>query len=108
METDLFTLEQFKTFVASNKASAVYFSTPNCNVCKILKPKLIELIQHNFPLLSFAYVDCNKAKELASQQSVFSAPTILFFFEGKEFIRKARHVNLEELKVEIERIYSIL
>lgn len=77
-------------------------------MCKVLKPKLIEMLVQNFPLMNFAYVNCEEAKELAAQQNIFSVPTILFFFEGKEFIRKARYVNLDELKNELDRIYSMI
>ncbi|PKL84255.1 MAG: thioredoxin [Ignavibacteriae bacterium HGW-Ignavibacteriae-3] len=108
MQTDLFTLEDFSAFIKSNKAAAVYFSTPDCNVCKVLKPKLIELLAVEFPIIQFAYVNCEESKELAAQQNVFSVPTILFFFDGKEYIRKARFVNLQELEVELSRIYTMM
>lgn len=104
MQTNPLTIDDFDSFISSSKAAAVYFSTPDCNVCKVLKPKLIELLDQNFPLINFAYVDCGEAKELAAQNSVFSVPTILFFFEGKEYIRKARFVNFDELQSELEKI----
>ncbi len=66
------------------------------------------MLDQNFPLINFAYVNCEEAKELAAQQNIFSVPTILFFFEGKEFIRKARYVNLDELEDELSRIYSMI
>ena len=108
MQIDIFTSAEFNSFISSNKAAAIYFSTPDCNVCKVLKPKLIEMLAQDFPLINFSYVNCEEAKELAAQQNIFSVPTILFFFEGKEFIRKARYVNLDELKNELERIYSMI
>lgn len=108
MMTDIFTSAEFNSFISSNKAAAIYFSTPDCNVCKVLKPKLIEMLAQDFPLMNFAYVNCKMSKELAAQQNIFSVPTILFFFERKEFIRKARFVNLDELKNELERIYSMI
>ena len=106
MQTDIISLEHFNSFTTTNTA-AVYFSTPECNVCKVLKPKLIEMLEQEFPKISFAYANVAESKELAAQQNIFSVPTILFFFEGKEYIRKARFVNLEELSSELERIYSI-
>ncbi len=66
------------------------------------------MLDQNFPLINFAYVNCEMSKELAAQQNIFSVPTILFFFEGKEFIRKARYVNLDELEDELNRIYSMI
>lgn len=108
MQTDINSLEQFNSFISSNKGAVVYFSTPDCNVCKVLKPKLIELIQNKFPQIKFGYTNITNSKELAAQSNVFSVPTILFFFEGKEFIRKARFVNFDDLKAEIARYYSLM
>ena len=107
MQTDIISLEQFESFVSGNTAAVVYFSTLDCNVCKVLKPKLIEMLKEEFPEIKFAYVNAAESKELAALQNIFSVPTILFFFDGKETIRKARFVNLEELGFELERVYSI-
>jgi thioredoxin len=106
-QTELLTLVEFKRFITNNSGAVVYFSTPDCNVCKVLKPKLKELLAEKFPEMKFAYVNCETAKELAAQQSIFSVPTILFFIDGKEFFRKSRNVNLNELSMELERPYSL-
>lgn len=105
---DIFTIEEFNNFINTNEATVVYFSTPECNVCKVLKPKLIEILEDKFPLFSFAYVDCNQAKELAAQNSIFSVPTIIFYIQGKELFRKSRNINLTELEYELERPYSFI
>lgn len=106
MQTDIVTLDQFNEFITNNKAATIYLSTPDCNVCKILKPKLIELLDKEFPEIKFGYVNVSDAKDVAAQQNVFSVPTILFCFDGKEYLRKARFINLDELSNELERIYS--
>ncbi len=106
-QSDIFTLEEFKEFVTTYSGAVVYFSTPGCNVCKVLKPKLKELLAQKFPEMKFGYVDCEASKELAAQQSIFAVPTILFFIDGKEFFRKSRNVNLNELSMELERPYSL-
>lgn len=106
MQTDINSIEKFNTFTTENTAAVVYFSTPDCNVCKVLKPKLIEIIESEFPKMKFGYANVAESKELSVQMNVFSVPTILFFFEGKEYIRKARFVNLDELENEIRRIYD--
>lgn len=86
----------------------LYFSTNECNVCKVLKPKLKEYLSENFPEIKFAYININESKELASQRSIFTVPTILFLLEGKEIIRKARHINFGELHDELDRVYKII
>jgi thioredoxin 1 len=98
----------FELFLNTNPTTAVYFSTPDCNVCKVLKPKFKELLNDEFPKISFAYVNVSDVKELAAQKSVFTVPTIVFFFDGNESLRKSRNINLNELKVELERPYSFL
>ena len=108
MQKTINSLEAFDLFLNANPIAAVYFSTPGCNVCKTLKPKFKELLNDEFPKNSFAYVNVSDAKELAAQNSVFTVPTIVFFFDGKESLRKSRNINLNELKKELERPYSFL
>jgi thioredoxin-like negative regulator of GroEL len=102
------TLSDFQDLAQDHKAVCFYLSTPECNVCKVLKPKIIEMIRSGFPQLNFYYVDLNEATEIRGQLSVFSVPTILVYFEGKETIRTARNVHPEELRVQIDRYYKMI
>ncbi|HRN26647.1 MAG: thioredoxin family protein [Ignavibacteriaceae bacterium] len=102
------TFSEFQNIVESKKAVCFYLSTPECNVCKVLKPKILEMVENNFPEINFCYVDLNEAKEISGQLSVFSVPTILVYFEGKETIRVSRNVHLEELREQIERYYKMI
>ncbi len=77
-------LKTFKIFLNTNPTAAVYFNIPDCNVCKALKLKYKELLNDEFPKISFAYVNVLDIKELAAQNSVFTDPIIVFFFDGKE------------------------
>ena len=101
-------IEEFSEVSRSSTAVCFYLSTPECNVCKVLKPKVIEMINTNYPEMNFCYVDLNEAKEIAGQLSVFSVPTILVYFDGKETIRVSRNVHLEELREQIERYYKMI
>lgn len=83
-------------------------STPDCNVCKVLKPKLMEFLADTFPKIKFIYVNIAIAKELTAQKNIFTVPTILFYFGGKEYLRKSRFVNLDELEDELLRYYRLL
>jgi len=108
MEKILTTENEIQEFLADGKFSALYFSTDDCNVCKVLKPKLKEFLVTNFPQISFAYININNSKESASQRTIFTVPTILFIYEGKELIRKARHINFKELHDELSRFYEMI
>lgn len=108
MQTEITTLVEFEEAIKKNVAVAFYMSTPDCNVCKVLKPKLIDFLNEKFPKIKFIYVNVSEAKELAAQKNVFTVPTILFYFDGREYIRKARFVNLDEFEDELLRYYQLL
>jgi len=108
MQTNLYTLKEYENFITANSGAVVYFSTSQCSVCKVLKPKLKELLKSNFPKMKFGYVDCEQSQDIAAQNSVFAVPTITFNFNGKEFLRKSRIINLTELAVELKRPYSLI
>ncbi len=100
--------ENFLEITKSNKAVCFYLSTPECNVCKVLKPKVIDMIENDFADINFCYIDLSEAKEISGQLSVFSVPTILVYFEGNETIRVSRNVHIEELHDQIERYYKMI
>lgn len=103
--------QNFENFLELTKlktAICFYLSTPQCNVCKVLKPKVMEMLENEFPKMEFNYIDLDEAKEIAGQLSVFSVPTILIYFDGKETIRASRNVNIEVLRDQINRYYKML
>jgi len=98
---------EFHEILSNNKAVLVYFSNDACNVCKVLKPKVEEMLDANFPEIQMYYVDTVLTPDISAQYTVFTIPTIVVFFEGKEIIRKSRHIGVDQLQSEIERPYSI-
>lgn len=102
------TFSEFQDLVQKQNAVCFYLSTPECNVCKVLKPKVIEMIKTDFPQIHFYYVDLNEAKEISGQLSVFAVPTILVYLHGKETIRVSRNVHLIELHKQINRYYEMI
>jgi len=102
------TFSEFQSIIIKHRAVCFYLSTPECSVCKVLKPKVFEMLKDDFPQIHFCYVDLNEAKEIRGQLSVFSVPTILVYFEGKETIRTSRNVHLEELREQIDRYYKTI
>jgi len=101
-------LSEFNDYLKEKPAVLVYLSTEACKVCKVLKPKIIEMTEKSFPKMEFLYIDCELQKEIAAQNTVFAVPTILVFFDGRESIRKSRSVGVDQLKTEIKRIYDIM
>lgn len=108
MYIEIISLEDFQDTLNHHDAALFYFSHEHCNVCKVLKPKIQELIEDDFPKISLFYCDIVKYPEIAAQNSIFTAPTLLVCFGGKEVIRKSRNLGIEELKSSIERPYSLM
>lgn len=105
---DIGSQEQFDAFVQQHPATAVWFSAPDCNVCHALFPKVVELLQQEFPRLQLARVDCAEAKALAAAQSVFSIPTLVLCFDGREGQRLVRNFSLGQVRDALARPYQLL
>lgn len=107
MFTEIESSEHF-TQIKKEPALLAYFSTDSCNVCKVLKPKVEGLIESRFSKIKLAYIKSDELPGVAAQNHVFTAPTLLVFFDGREYIRKSRNIALGELEKEIGRLYSMM
>lgn len=88
--------EEFLETVQNHIAVLAYFSTPTCNVCKVLLPK-VKNLREEFPHTKFVYVNTEENAETAGQNLVFSVPTILIFHEGKKVAGFSRHFGMNDL-----------
>ncbi len=102
------TLDQLQEVIDKQDAVLVYFSHEKCNVCKVLKPKVAEMLQEKFPKVKMVYADTVKSPEIAGQNSVFAVPTIITYMGGREYFRKSRNIGLAELKQLIDRPYQMI
>ena len=102
------TIENINNTIKENLAVMVYFSAPTCNVCHALKPKLLEALYTNFDKFELESVDVSIEEDVAAQFGVFAIPTVLVFLDGKEFLRKSRHMSVDEVMREIQRPYEIM
>lgn len=96
-----------QAFVTGYEAAAVYFSGENCGVCQVMEPKVRELLDSEFPRFVFARVATANAAELAAQHGVFTVPTLLIFFDGRESFRYARNFSLGQLRADLARPYQL-
>lgn len=101
-------LDEFNLLIRNETAVLAYFSTEVCNVCKVLKPRVEQLIKNSFPEICLVYVPSDSLPDVAAQNRIFAAPTLLVYFEGKEYIRKSRNVGIDELRKEISRPYGLI
>lgn len=96
-----------KEDLVKDRAVLLYFTSPDCNVCKSLKPKVEELIRCKFPLIKMKDINVQEYPETAGMFGIFTVPVVLVYFEGKEFLRKVRNMGIHELEKELSRPYSI-
>ncbi len=56
MET-IHSIQEFDQVLLENDVVLAYFSTEICSVCKVLKPKVIEVISEAFPQVKMVFIE---------------------------------------------------
>ena len=100
-------LEDLKKEIDTNEAIMVYFGGDYCGVCNVLKPKIKKLFTKEFTKIKQIYISIDEFPQTAAQFNVLIMPTILVFFDQKEFIRQSRHISIQELSKQIQRPYGL-
>lgn len=107
-ETLITSQEALNEALKNHVAALLYFSSPTCNVCQVLRPKIMQSLQEHYPEIARLHVDLSQTPELGATYQVLAAPTVILFLEGKEFIRKYRTISVDGLMQEIARPYAML
>ena len=98
--------EMIQSTLKNKPLVLAYFSTPECNVCKSLLPKVKALLKH-YPPVHFIYINTHEHPLLAGQYMVFAVPTLILFAEGKEWKRFSRFIGLGELEQALQQMIGI-
>ncbi|MEA2091686.1 MAG: thioredoxin, partial [Campylobacterota bacterium] len=67
-----------------------------------------DALDANFKDFRVESVDISKTEDIAPFFNVYAIPTVLVFLESKEFLRKSRHMSVDEVIREIKRPYEIM
>ena len=100
--------QELRGRVQSEPAILIYFKNDNCAPCLVLRPKVKELVDEFFPNIEMVVIDSVEQPEFAGEFQVYANPTLLVFFEGKEYLRKSKFVAIPQLKAEISRLYTMM
>lgn len=100
--------QNIKETIQQEPAVLVYFKNDQCAPCMALRPKVEELLSEKYPKIKFTIVDSVQNPQLNGEFQVFANPTLLVFFDGKEYIRKSKYVSIPELEAEISRLYGMM
>jgi thioredoxin-like negative regulator of GroEL len=101
-------IQDIDKLITEKVAVLLYFYNDNCAPCKVLRPKVQEMAVTDFPEIEFRLINAEQFPATSAQFGVFASPTILAFFEGKEYIRESKNISISELHDKIERIYNMI
>ena len=108
MTNEFTTNQQISELIATEAAVIIYFYSDNCAPCLSLRPKVQQLVDESFPEIKLAFVNSEKHPSLPAEYSIFSNPTLLLFFDGREYRRESKYISIPQLSEAIERPYSMI
>ena len=108
MDNELNQLTQIQEAIANDAGLIAYFYSDNCAPCLSLRPKVKELLKSDFPQMNLYFINSEKHPEIAAEFGVFSSPTLLVFFDRKEYLRKSKYISIPELAEGTSRLYSMM
>ena len=101
-------MEDIRDIIRKKPAVMIYFYSTTCSTCQALRPKVRSMVTGSFPLMEFVEVNSEDDPTLTAEMSIFAAPTIVVFFEGKEYIRESRYASVDLLSDKISKYYTML
>ncbi|MCB2219817.1 MAG: thioredoxin family protein [Bacteroidetes bacterium] len=102
------TKEQVQQVIHDEIGVLLYFYNDDCAPCISLRPKVESLLANRFPKMKLIWVNSKTTPDIPASHHVFANPTILIFFDGKEFKRFSKYVSVDELEEAIERYYALI
>lgn len=96
-------LEEIEEIIKNNNLSFLYFGNESCGVCTALLPKINEVLKEYKDIKSI-YIEIDDIKLAMERYSIFTIPAILMYVEGKETIREARFISVDDIEKKIKRI----
>jgi len=101
------TKDNFSQEVLGAKGSVlVDFFAEWCGPCKIVSPILDE-ISKEYPTVKFVKVNVDDSPDLATQYSVFSIPTFIFFIDGKPVHQLSGALGKEQFREQIRTVFNL-
>lgn len=108
MDKELTQLDQLQNAIANDEALIAYFYSDHCAPCVSLRPKIKEMIEKHYPKMELYFINSEKHPEITSEFGIFSNPTLLVFFDRKEYLRKSKYVSIPEMRDGIDRLYDMM
>lgn len=92
--TPITSTDMLNELALSSDPYIIYVSTADCNVCKSIFPKMMDIVKnYDVPVYS---VDASIHQEVAGQLLIFSVPTIIVMVDQKEAYKESRFIKFEQ------------
>ena len=98
-------IKDIEQVLAESPLCLFFIKAPDCGVCNVMLEKVGKLADR-FPSMSSFYTDIREEPLIAGRFLVFSGPTVLLLYKGKEIYRGSGFINMEELEMKIEVYFS--
>jgi len=103
----LTSVEMANEFISCHRLSFLYITMTGCSVCHGLQPQVQKLLT-KYPDIQLGTINAQEVPAVAGSFSVFTAPVLLLYVEGREYIREARIVHMDLLDEKIRKIYDLV
>jgi len=100
-------LEDLQNKIKNTDAIMIYFSGENCGICHALQPKIKTAFDQYFPKIEQLYIKAEENKQIAAHFGIFALPSIIVYFENKEFLKQSRLISVDQIVQNINRPYSL-
>lgn len=101
-------IEEIENQIKNHPAILLYFYSDKCAPCMSLRPKVVELLCNQYPKMKLVFIDSLAHPDIPAKFSAFAMPTLITFFDGKEYNRKSKYMAIPELSESISRPYKML
>ena len=98
--------EVLDTLIEKEEMLLVYFGNETCSICVDMKPKVEEILE-KYPEIKAVEVKIDDSLKVARKHNIFTIPGILLFIDGKETIREARYISMEDIDNRISTYYTM-
>lgn len=100
---ELKSVDQLLEIQTQDDPYVLYISTQDCNVCKAIHPKMVDVINNQMPIYS---IDASVTPEISGQLLVFSVPTIILMNQQREVYRESRFIQFEQFKERVDWVLN--
>ncbi len=95
-------IRQLNNEVEAGTPAVILFSSSGCCVCHADLPRIKTIAEDvGIPLI---HVPADEVPEAAGQMSVFTVPTVLLYFQNREYHRQSRFIDFKELEKRMREI----